>query len=169
MVRDVHWIREIMSQSTDNTKIAEYSSAIQVFPGETLVRLRLWYRIIGRANSLVFDQFADSAFAVNLAPAFITWLSDPFGPLQSPLLMDTHPWLWWQRVAYDPWPYGASGVHFITPALAADGIDIKAQRAVPATETEPWVMYLWYQQADSIDWTVQGYFGASALIMEAPA
>lgn len=169
MPRDVMWKREFFSQPLPQTSFELAATNIQVAPGETLVRLRLWHRLVGVSASLVFDQFGDAALGVALLPFGRFPPSEPsFGPYQSPDISDTEPWLWWTRLAYDPWPYGASGVHFITPAASSD-IDVKAQRAVPSTEPDVWRLWLWYQQADGLDWEVEGYFGASALIMEAPA
>lgn len=169
MARDVTWRREFFSQPLPQTSFELAATNVQAFAGETLVRLRFWYRLVGHSASLVFDQFGDAALGLLFVPFARFPPSEPtFGPYQSPDISDTEPWLWWQRLAYDPWPYGASGVHFITPALAVD-IDVKAQRAVPADDVDGWRLWIWYQQADGLDWDVEGYFGASALIMEAPA
>lgn len=168
MARNVSWRREFFSQPTNTTEFTLAATNVQAFAGETLVRLHFWYRMVGASASLVFDQFADAALGLLFVPFARFPPSEPsFGPYQSPDASDTEPWLWWTRLAYDPWPYGATGVHFITPAATVD-IDVKAQRAVPSTDTDGWRLWIWYQQEAGIDWEVSGAFGASALIMHAP-
>lgn len=169
MVRPTHWMRDRAEQVTPGADVPVILTNIHVNQGETLLRLRFAYQLVGQAPlGNVIAQFHGHVIGVALYKNAATTTSFPaFGPWQSPNVSDIYEWLWWEGVAWEHWQPTTSDPRWRAPR-GEPYRDVKAERISPSNDATPAQIAVWYQQDITVDWESALYVTASALIADAP-
>ena len=165
MPRNKFWVREVLEQETYVTEFWLSPTSFGLGLGDTLIRLRWHYQLLGRAPSgTVLDQLKPAALGVVVLNEARVPPSEPsFGPIQDPTASDGVPWLWWEMPTYYHWNPVATDDRWAAP-IGDPKRDTEAQRTGTATPDPTDVLWWWYQQEDGIDWEVRATISLSALI-----
>ena len=170
--RPVHWQRDRFGQNVPAQDIQLTPTNIVLNAGETLVRLRWHYHLVGNAPaSNVLANLDNTILAITLLTFGRFPPGEPtFGPWQSPQNSDGQRWLWWEGQSWENWRLDVADPRWKAPRSDNGVRDLRAQEVARPLGTDTTCrLWWWYQQDTAIDWQVQQmWVTASALIMAAP-